>query len=73
LGTTEQDSGKISRDQEGMPAHNFLAHNAQKLKKSAELTRSCSKKNSEIVQVISDSIKELKIAIQQYENIQRNK
>jgi hypothetical protein len=73
LGTTEQDSGKISRDQEGMPAHNLLAHNAQKLKKSAKLTHSCSKKNSEIVQVISDSIEGLKLALQQYEDIQNNK
>jgi hypothetical protein len=72
-GTTEQDSGRISIDRQHMPVHKILSYNAQKLKKSAELTHSCSKKNSEIVQVISDSIEGLKVAIQQYENIQRNK
>ena len=73
LGTTEQDSGKISRDAEQMSVSSLMAFNAQKLKIFAELTRSNSKKYSELVKVINGSINGLKMAFQEYENIQARK
>ena len=56
-----------------MSVSSLMAFNAQKLKIFAELTRSNSKKYSELVKVINGSINGLKMAFQEYENIQARK